>query len=476
MSKDEKGFFDGLVEDFASTMEMKAAIEASRDENGKIDVAKATGISMGLGHMSDNDIAMMGAMLGAEGAFDDDDDTDFDSFDDFDDDVVPSASVPVYTAPNTQTAKPMTEWEYEGKKAGIIAEKKFILIMSVVALCVFTILFFYMMATYPDSAGVYLLLLAVVDASLAYGIHNTTQARERELTTLENQYRESKRVEEENKKAELAHNELKNYAGTQDIATILNQIKRKMKTLFDNADKACGITEPSFDYDMVSGLLSSLLYFAVKGCDHVSAAKATLYDLTLIRTATKSECKGDMLFPVCKANLNVMMQKVIRETFTGLTVASYKSNNPGGAMDFTKTVCSLMILLGEELEKDTSCKRFGESGVSVTLKAAQEAAQRVIDERLLDPVEPSDAKPDQTNDPQETDVADGTDQINMDSIMEKVSDLVSDKSFLSKKLAGREFGITCDACGKAVNIVVTEQLTGVCPLCGHENKLNFSIK
>ena len=60
--------------------------------------------------------------------------------------------------------------------------------------------------------------------------------------------------------------------------------------------------------------------------------------------------------------------------------------------------------------------------------------------------------------------------------MEKVSDLVSDKSFLAKKLAGREFEITCDACGKQVNIVVTERLTGICPLCGHENELSFSIQ
>lgn len=57
--------------------------------------------------------------------------------------------------------------------------------------------------------------------------------------------------------------------------------------------------------------------------------------------------------------------------------------------------------------------------------------------------------------------------------MGKVNKLVSDNSFLSKKLVGREFEITCDACGKAVNIVVTEQLTGICPSCGHENELNF---
>ncbi len=73
MKKKEKGFFDELIDDFAATAEMKAAIEASRDENGKIDVVKATAISMGLGHMSDNDIATMAGLLGAEGAFDDED-------------------------------------------------------------------------------------------------------------------------------------------------------------------------------------------------------------------------------------------------------------------------------------------------------------------------------------------------------------------------------------------------------------------
>ena len=42
----EKGFFEGLLEDFCKHLEMKGAIEASRDESGKIDVAKATGIIM----------------------------------------------------------------------------------------------------------------------------------------------------------------------------------------------------------------------------------------------------------------------------------------------------------------------------------------------------------------------------------------------------------------------------------------------
>lgn len=73
MGNNQKGFFDQMLEDFSRNARLKAIVEASRDENGKIDVAKATGISMGLGNTSSQDIAMLGAILGAEGAFDDDD-------------------------------------------------------------------------------------------------------------------------------------------------------------------------------------------------------------------------------------------------------------------------------------------------------------------------------------------------------------------------------------------------------------------
>lgn len=75
MAKDEKGFFDWLVEDICNTIEIKGAVEATRDENGKVDKWAATGLAMGLGHTSDDEMATLAGFLGAEGAFDDDDDT-----------------------------------------------------------------------------------------------------------------------------------------------------------------------------------------------------------------------------------------------------------------------------------------------------------------------------------------------------------------------------------------------------------------
>lgn len=68
----EKGFFESLIEDVCKDIDMHRAIEASRDKNGKIDPYKAGGIAMGMGFDSSEDICRMGALLGAEGAFNDD--------------------------------------------------------------------------------------------------------------------------------------------------------------------------------------------------------------------------------------------------------------------------------------------------------------------------------------------------------------------------------------------------------------------
>ena len=169
MSKDEKGFFDDL--------------------------------------MSDDDIAMMVALFCTEDTLDDDGDTDFDSFDDFDDDFdddfVPSTPVSHYTVPNTQSIKPMTEWDYEGKKAGIIAEKRYLITASIVALCFVTIFFLYMMGTSSVGTGAYWFLMLIINGLLGYTIYYVIRTRNQALADLENRYRESKRIEEK-KKAEQA--------------------------------------------------------------------------------------------------------------------------------------------------------------------------------------------------------------------------------------------------------------------------------
>lgn len=62
------------MDDLLKTAGMYAAVQASKNSKGKPDPYKAAGISAGMGNTSLKNAAMLGAILGSEGAFDDDDD------------------------------------------------------------------------------------------------------------------------------------------------------------------------------------------------------------------------------------------------------------------------------------------------------------------------------------------------------------------------------------------------------------------
>ena len=64
---------EGFLESLLKSAELYAAVKASKDSKGKPDPYKAAGIAAGMGHTSLEDTAMLGAILGSEGAFDDDD-------------------------------------------------------------------------------------------------------------------------------------------------------------------------------------------------------------------------------------------------------------------------------------------------------------------------------------------------------------------------------------------------------------------
>ena len=64
----------GFFEELAKNIALAGAVEASKDENGKPDPYKAAGMAMGMGNFSFEDQMRLGAMLGAQGAFDDDKD------------------------------------------------------------------------------------------------------------------------------------------------------------------------------------------------------------------------------------------------------------------------------------------------------------------------------------------------------------------------------------------------------------------
>ena len=62
----------GFFEELAKNIALAGAVEASKDKNGKPDPYEAAGMAMGMGNFSFEDQMRLGAMLGAQGAFDDD--------------------------------------------------------------------------------------------------------------------------------------------------------------------------------------------------------------------------------------------------------------------------------------------------------------------------------------------------------------------------------------------------------------------
>ena len=62
----------GFMDDMLKIAGMSAAIQDSKKANkGKPDAGKIAGTAFGLGYTSLNDMGMLGSLLNAEGAFDD---------------------------------------------------------------------------------------------------------------------------------------------------------------------------------------------------------------------------------------------------------------------------------------------------------------------------------------------------------------------------------------------------------------------
>ncbi len=388
MAKDEQGFFDWLVEDICDTIEIKGAVEATRDENGKVDKWAATGLAMGLGHTSDDELATLAGFLGAEGAFDDDtDDAPEDDSDSFDDDFA-DISVPVTTSRYTfVTADYMSEEEYERKKKDIIFDFKVsVWIIAVAALGVF---FGLIWGIKEDSDSFEIICLAAF-AVLGRGAYYFCNQKNRNLEKIEKEHLRSLKAEmqkeEKRRKQEAVPKELealKDYAGTADLSDVVAQIYRKTRSIFEIADRECNITEPTYDRSFTDAILSGLLYAAVKKCDINDEQKAAVYRLSLAQTAVHSECTGELLFSEYHPELIRKTEEAAELTLTAIVVAAYKSDNGHAVTDLTKTICAMMLRLGDEINRKTYCPGFGRNGACVTLETAENAMQKVTDEHLL---------------------------------------------------------------------------------------------
>lgn len=184
MANDDDSYLDWLVEDIANTIEIEGAIEASRDENGKVDKWKATGIAMGLGHTSDDELATLAGLLGSEGAFDDNNDS-------IPNDVN-STPMPVITSRSpSNTTGEMSEFEYERRKKDITSNANYNIGCAIISAIIVSI-GMVVVAFLGLSAIVSIICLCLLVLFCSTGLYCAKQ-KETCLEQLEKEYEDSKK-------------------------------------------------------------------------------------------------------------------------------------------------------------------------------------------------------------------------------------------------------------------------------------------
>ena len=182
----DKGAFEEFLEGVAKDYEMKSIVEHSRNRSGKIDVAKATGIAMGLGYTSMDDLATFGAVLGASGAFDGKKRS--------------SSGTGIYSPYNNNQELEMPEWRYKHETEDERKGTKYFIRFIVFLICLTAGITIIGMIATPKKIGIGIILLTVIGIVGYYLISRAVKDRDTKLAELEKLYRYTKQAEEQKQK------------------------------------------------------------------------------------------------------------------------------------------------------------------------------------------------------------------------------------------------------------------------------------
>lgn len=264
MSDKDKSVFDAYLDDVGRDLEMRAIINMSQSKSGKIDVAKATGIAMGLGHTSTDDLATFGAHLGASAAFGN-----------------TGAKHSTSTTFSTRQLPffPMPEWEYNRQKKDILDNKRFTvkIVLWVMALVVaLTALAYILEAEHADRGFPVLVVSGLICGWVISRAHEKCEAL---LSNLEGEYQTSKKyttklTEEEMAKNAEAEAKMAETARSQQQAEPTtseennHQIEKEAKSDQQSDEKEQKNTEPAVRSHSSEPLPSSTFHASYRGWDN----------------------------------------------------------------------------------------------------------------------------------------------------------------------------------------------------------------
>lgn len=353
----EKGFFDNLVNDFCRDLELKGAIETSRDENGKIDIAKATGISMGLGHTSDDDIVMLGAMLGAEGAFDDDYEEDYQDSIDY-----PQSPSHTYSLSNKKKKKKLfektTELDYIKQKKRANFEHRFLSTAVIFAIIVFTIFLIQLTNNAPEYSLLYLIMYGIILASLIYAITDSIKSHKEDLKKLE--YRRSC-----SRYAEKIQEEKENIQGI-------------LKSVFDKYDDTYHPSETTHNPDYINIFILGMCITAISNSEHEKEQQSALFDACVEFTGIDKGLTGNMIFLNSKDDCKTIFSKFVGSLFGAYIFAADALEKRPKYKVLISAVCKLLMTIGNALSLYYPQNTFSETAVKSVVKTYINEAQKTI--------------------------------------------------------------------------------------------------
>lgn len=356
----EKGFFDNLVNDFCRDLELKGAIEASRDENGKIDVAKATGISMGLCHTSDDDIVMLGAMLGAEGAFDEDPEEDYE--DAFEYLQTPPQAYSLSSKNNKKKLfEKITEFDYIKQKKSMNFEHRVLSTAVIFSIIVLTIFMIRLTNNAPEYSLVYLIMYGIILASLIYAITDSIKSHKEDLNKLE--YRRTCSVYAE-KTAEEKEN-----------------IQAILKEVFDSYDDTYHPAEATHNPDYINIFILGICITAISDSESGKAKQAALFDACVEFTGIDKGLTGNIVFLSGEDDCKTTLSKFVGSLFGAYIFAADALKKRPKYKVLISAVCKLLTTIGNALSLYYPQNSFTESAVKAAVKTYINEARKTINNK-----------------------------------------------------------------------------------------------
>ncbi len=173
--------------------------------------------------------------------------------------------------------------------------------------------------------------------------------------------------------------DLKAFLNTDDCKNAAAQVKALMRRIISNSCEKTG-KKSVYDDSMFFNFIASVLYLSFKYSKVDESLKPALYDFALTRAGVNVRFTGEHLFSLPVAERDEINYGLFSSVLGLVDFGAFVLADPYGYMDFSKAVASFVLLIGDDLKKNTICNDLGVIGACYVMDEAIKEAKRFIEE------------------------------------------------------------------------------------------------